>query len=389
MNQHTASSGFENQIELVSSDTIRKQTARKTLRKKLLMGLAAGVVILGTGYYLYDVFIGSRYVWTDNAYVGADTAEVTPLIAGPVKEVRVSDTARVAAGDVLVVLDDSDAKIALTAAEAALAQAQRRVRGYFANDKGYAAQVSARAAGQAKAAADLIAAQSNLDRARVDLERRKALAASGAVSGEELTSAQNIYAKAEAALAAARASERQASAAREAALGTLDANAALTQGTTVETNPEVEAARARVEQARLDLSRTVIRAPVAGVVVKRQVQVGQRVQAGNPVMRIVPIAQAYVDANFKEVQLTDVHAGQKVELHSDLYGSDVTFHGHVVGLSGGTGSSFALIPAQNATGNWIKVVQRVPVRIAIDADELNAHPLRTGLSMTASIDTRS
>jgi len=150
----------------------------------------------------------------------------------------------------------------------------------------------------------------------------------------------------------------------------------------------VAAARARLDRARLDLERTVIRAPVAGIVASRQVQVGQRVQPGGNLMRVVPVQEAYVDANFKEGELTEVRAGQPVELHADLYGSDVVFHGRVMGLGGGTGSAFALIPAQNATGNWIKVVQRVPVRIRLDPAELRAHPLRVGLSMTARIDTR-
>jgi membrane fusion protein, multidrug efflux system len=308
-------------------------------------------------------------------------------VGGPVKDVRISDTQMVKQGDVLVVLDDTDARIALDQAEAALSQAERRVRGYFANDKGLSAQVAARAADQARAAADVVSAQSNLDRARIDLERRKALAASGSVSGDELTRAQNAFDQAQAGLDAARAKEKQAFASREAALGTLDANAALTRDTTVETNPEVAAARARVEQARIDLQRTVIRAPISGVVAQRQVQVGERVQPGASLMSVVPIHEAYVDANFKEGQLTNVREGQKVELTSDIYGSGVTFHGRVVGLSGGTGSSFALIPAQNATGNWIKVVQRVPVRIVLDQMELQMHPLRTGLSMTATIDT--
>ena len=159
----------------------------------------------------------------------------------------------------------------------------------------------------------------------------------------------------------------------------------LTAGDGVPTNPEVVAARARYEKARLQLERTVIRAPVAGVVTSRQVQVGQRIQPGANLMTVVPVQEAFVDANFKEGQLAKVKAGQKVELVSDLYGDKVKFHGTVVGMSGGTGSAFALIPAQNATGNWIKVVQRVPVRIRLNTQELKAHPLRVGLSMEARI----
>jgi membrane fusion protein (multidrug efflux system) len=207
------------------------------------------------------------------------------------------------------------------------------------------------------------------------------------VSGDELTSSENALRQAAAAYEAARAGQAQAAANREAAVGALKANAVLVNGTTVDTNPEVAAARARFEQAQIDLERTIIRAPVDGVVVQRAVHVGQRVQSGTSLMSIVPVGEAYVDANFKEGQLTEVREGQEVELTSDLYGSDVVFHGRVVGLSGGTGSAFALIPAQNATGNWIKVVQRLPVRIALDRDDLLQHPLRVGLSMEATIDT--
>jgi membrane fusion protein (multidrug efflux system) len=356
-------------------------------RAQLFAGLAAVVALGAVGYGAYYFLVGSRQVATDNAYVGADTAQVTSQVGGPVREVHVSDTQAVKKGDVLVVLDDTDAKLALAQAEAALGQAERRVQGYLANDDALAAQVAARAAEQNEAAAQVATAQSNLARAKVDLDRRKALAASGAVSGEELTSAQNAYATAEAALNAAKAAQAQAAAGRSAAIGSLDANQVLTRGASVADNPEVAAARAKVEQARVDLERTVIRAPVNGVVARRQVQVGQRAQPGVPLMSVVPIDQAYVDANFKEVQLRKVRIGEPADLESDLYGGHVKYHGKVVGLSGGTGSSFAIIPAQNATGNWIKVVQRVPVRIALDPAELHDHPLRVGLSMKATIHT--
>jgi membrane fusion protein (multidrug efflux system) len=388
MNKPMTQSEIDSQVEIATTQAISADK-KEALRKKLFAGLLAGVTLCGAGYYAYDALIGSRYVTTDNAYVGAEAAHVTPLIGGPVRDVRVSDTDTVKKGDILVVLDDTDARLALAQAGAALGQAERRVRGYFANDEGLAAQVAARSAEQARAAADLIAAQSALDRARIDFARRQALASSGSVSGEELTAAENAFRQANAALDAARAGQIQAAANREAAMGALKANAALTSDTTVDTNPEVAAARARFEQAKVDLERTIIRAPIDGVVVQRTVHIGQRVQAGASLMSIVPIGEAYVDANFKEMQLTKVRIGQEVELISDLYGSDVVFHGRVVGFSGGTGSAFALIPAQNATGNWIKVVQRVPVRIAIDEADLARHPLRVGLSMEATIDIRS
>jgi membrane fusion protein, multidrug efflux system len=357
-------------------------------RKQLFAGLAGAVLVAGLGWGAWYGLVGSHHVETDNAYVAADVAQVTPLVAAPVRSVAVSDTQPVKRGQVLVTLDDSDARIALASAEAELARAERRVRGYLATDDSLAAQIAAREADQSSAAASLASAQADLERARIDLERRKALAANGAVSGDELTRAQNAFANAQAAWTSAKAAQAQAQANRAAATASLAANAAMTAGTTVETNPEVASARARVEQARLDLDRTVIRAPIDGLVTRRNVQIGQRVAPGATLMQIVPIAQAYVDANFKEGQLRKVAIGQPVELKADLYGGSVTYHGKVVGLSGGTGSAFALIPAQNATGNWIKVVQRLPVRIALDPAELKANPLRVGLSMTADIDTR-
>ena len=209
------------------------------------------------------------------------------------------------------------------------------------------------------------------------------------MSGDELTQARTAFQSAQAARELARAGVQSAEAAETAATGELRASAAMVEGTTIGTAPEVRAARARLAQARLNLDRTVIRAPIDGVVTNRQVQVGQRVAAGTPVMVIVPITSAYVDANFKEDQLAKVRPGQPVTLTSDFYGGDVEFHGRVVGFAGGTGAAFALIPAQNATGNWIKVVQRLPVRIALDPKELREHPLRVGLSMEATVDTRS
>jgi membrane fusion protein (multidrug efflux system) len=356
-------------------------------RAVLFAGLAAVVVLAGAGYGAWYLLVGSTRVSTDNAYVNADSALVTPAIGGTVLAVKANDTQAVHKGDVLVTIDDTDARLAVLQAQAALAQAERRVRGYYATDEALAAQVAARGADQAQVAARLASAQADLQRAKVDLDRRKALSETGAVSGEELTAAQNAFSTAQANLSAARAAQAVAAANRNAALGSANANAVLTRGLTVETNPEVAAAKARLEQAQIDLGRTVVRAPIDGVVAKRQVQIGQRVAQGSTLMTVVPINSAYVDANFKEVQLKNVKPGQKVELESDLYGHGVKFDGKVVGLSGGTGSSFAVIPSQNATGNWIKVVQRVPVRIALDPEELQVHPLRLGLSMKAVIHT--
>lgn len=285
---------------------------RKSNRKRLFVGFGLALAAAGGGFYVYDTLIASNYVTTENAYVGADVAQVTPLVGGPVREVLVDDTKHVKRGDVLVRLDDTDARITVARTEAQLA-----------------------------------AAQADLEKAKTDLARRAALAKSGSVSGDEITVARNAMSIASANLRVAQAAD---------------------------------------EQARIDLERTVIRAPIDGVVSKRQVQVGQRVQPGATLMAVVPIQEAFVDANFKEGELTRVRPGQKAELVSDLYGHDVVYSGRVVGFSGGTGAAFAVVPAQNATGNWIKVVQRVPVRIELDPTELAKHPLRVGLSMHATIN---
>jgi membrane fusion protein, multidrug efflux system len=365
---------FEKADAALSEAVAADQAARKK-RKKLLIGLALGVKAALLGYGAYDYFYAAHFISTDNAYTAAETASVTPSVGGIVREVRVTDTSYVHQGDVLVILDDVDARLALAQAEAELGRAQRRVRGYVANDGSLTAQIAARAQDEKRAAADL-------ERASIDLQRRESLADSGSVSGDELTKARNAYESAKASLAQARSNY-------SAAIGARAANAALIDDATENTNPEVALARARRDQAQVNLDRTVIRAPVDGVVAKRSVQVGQQIQPGTPVLAIVPVAQVHVDANFKEGQLERVRIGQPVEVTSDLYGDRVTYHGKVVGLSGGTGSTFAAIPAQNATGNWIKVVQRVPVRIQLDSAELANKPLQVGLSMEATIDTRS
>lgn len=352
-------------------------------RKKTLIALAGAMTLAGGGWWLLS---DGDHVTTDNAYVSAESAQVTPLVSGPVQSVEVANTQYVRRGQVLVRLDDSDARLAVAKAEAEWFKARKQFGQTSATSSSLAAQIDARDADIGQARAQLAAAEANLAKANVDLHRRTKLAESGAVSGDELTVAQNAQATAQANVAQARAAVAQASASRGAARESWAANQALIAGTTVDTNPEVAAAKARLDQARLDLERTVIRAPIDGVVTNRQVQVGQRIAAGSSMMTIVPIASAYVDANFKEGQLARVRPGQPVKLTSDLYGKEVVFHGRVAGFSGGTGSAFALIPAQNATGNWIKVVQRVPVRISLDPRELAEHPLRVGLSMEAEID---
>jgi membrane fusion protein (multidrug efflux system) len=347
--------------------------ARNGARRRRLFTILGVVVLVGAAiWFAYYLLVGSRHVKTDDAYVQASTAQVTALVSGALISVPVNETQAVKAGQVLAVIEPADYRLAVANARAAVDQAERRVRQYFANDRALSAQTAARNA-------DIARAESELRRSDVDYSRRKALSAAGAVSGDELTAAETNRASAQAALAQARANAVAANEQQQAA-NVLIANS------DVASNPEVVAARGKLAQAQLDLDRTVVRAPVDGIVTRSTVEIGQKVATGAPLMSIVPVQKAYVDANFKEVQLRRVRIGQPVILTSDLWGGKVKFHGHVVGFSGGTGSAFAVIPAQNATGNWIKVVQRVPVRIELDPRELARHPLRVGLSMKADID---
>jgi membrane fusion protein (multidrug efflux system) len=272
----------------------------------------------------------------------------------------------------VVKLDPADAQVALNQAEAQLAQTVREVRTVYANNNTLQSQISARAADVARAEADLAKAQD-------DVARRAPLVQSGAVGKEE-------FAHATAQLNAARSAVAAAQSARRAAEEQLASNQTQTEGTPVDQHPSVQRAAAQVHEAYLSLQRAELRAPVDGFVAKRSVQLGQRVQAGAPLMSIVALSQVWVEANFKESQLKNLRIGQPAELVADVYGKKVVYHGTIEGLGAGTGSAFSLLPAQNATGNWIKVVQRVPVRIALDGNELAQHPLRVGLSMEATVD---
>ncbi len=363
------------------------RTAITARRNKLLLAFAGALALVAALAAAYWIFYGSRFVSTDNAYAAVEMAQVTPSVSGTIAEIRVKDTQAVKKDEILVLIDPTDARLALAEAEADLSRAMRRVRGYVANDQGLGAQIAAKVAEERRAVAQLAVAEADFDKATVDLKRREALIASGAVSGDELTRAQSAFASAKANLDAARASASRAQADRLATQGSKDANAALIADVDEDNNPEVALARAKRDQAAVDLERTVIRAPVDGIVAKRQVQLGQRVQAGTPLLSVVPIQEMHVDANFKEGQLEKVRVGQPATLKADIYGSSVTYHGVVEGFSAGSGSAFAVIPAQNATGNWIKVVQRLPIRIRLDPVELQANPLKAGLSMTVRIDT--
>ncbi|PTD16806.1 EmrA/EmrK family multidrug efflux transporter periplasmic adaptor subunit [Sphingomonas fennica] len=353
----------------------------------MITGFTAAVAAIGVFWWIWTAFLAPRTEETDNAYTGVELSQVTPLTGGAVKAVLVIDTQPVQAGQVLVVLDDTDQRLAVDQAAAVLEGARRRVRQLIANDTSLAGQAAMQQAGIEAARTNLVQARSNLDKADLDVKRRKILAGPGAISAQELSDALTLQHNAQATVAEAGFRVKQAEAAAFAATGARGANRALFADATIATNPEVLAAKARLDAARVDLARTVIRAPVAGVVDQRRVDVGQRVQPGVPVMVVVPITAMHVDANFKEGQLRDVKPGQPATLTSDLYGSGVVYHGRVQGFGGGSGSAFAAIPAQNATGNWIKVVQRLPTRIALDPKELLEHPLRVGLSMTVTVNT--
>ena len=332
-------------------------------RRRLLLSIViAAFATVSIAYGAWWAVSGRYHESTDDAYVGGNLVQVTPQVAGTVLAIHADDTDFVSTGQTLVELDKADSRVALDQAEAQLAKTVRSVRNLLATDSQLQANVEQR--------------RTELARARDDYARRSKLDAEvpGAVAAEELQHARDAVAGASAALDAA---SRQ-----------LAAQRTLTDHTTIETHPDVRDAAAKVREAYLAYARTALPAPVSGFVARRAVQVGQRVAPGAPLMTVVPLDQVWVDANFKEGQLPNLRAGQPATLVADAYGSSVTYHGTVVGFGAGTGSAFALLPAQNATGNWIKVVQRVPVRIALDPAQLREHPLQIGLSMEVSVDTR-
>jgi len=355
-----------------STSSAAAPAPRNARRKKALLSVAAVIAVGGLAWGLYDWLVASHYETTDNAYVQGNVIQITPQIGGTVMAIHADDTDFVKAGQPLVQLDPADARVALDQAEANLAQSVRQVRTLYANNSALSAQVNLRQA-------DIARAQSEIARANDDLNRRLSLVGNGAVSREELNHAQTQLATARSELASA---EAGVTAAREQ----LASNQAMTDGTSVEQHPSVMAAAAKVREAWLASQRAALPAPVDGYVAKRTVQLGQRVAAGAPMMSIIPLKEVWVEANFKEVQLRKIRIGQPVKLTADLYGKKVEYHGTVAGLGAGTGAAFALLPAQNATGNWIKVVQRVPVRVALDPAQVAANPLRVGLSMDAEVD---
>ena len=376
------------QNTLPEPDEQISDAALKAKRKKALSMVALILIIAAVAYAVWTLFF-NHSVSTENAYVGAETASITSMVSGQVLDVMVSDTQQVKKGDLLVRVNERDAEIALAQAQAELMKAQRQYKQTQANSSALNSQVFVSDDGIHSAEAQVAKAQAELNKAQDDLARRSQLSTSGAISKEELSTAQSAVNNAQAGLDLAKAGLAQAQSSQKAAQSTLAANEALIRGSNETSTPDVLIAQAHLKQAILDLERTEIKAPFDGVIARRNIQVGQRVAPGTVLMMLVPISKLYVDANFKESQLAKVKAGQKAVLTSDLYGDEVEFHGTVIGFSGGTGSAFALIPAQNATGNWIKVVQRLPVRIALDPKELAEHPLRVGLSMEAKINLAS
>jgi membrane fusion protein (multidrug efflux system) len=330
---------------------------RLNLRRTLLLTLGFCSALAAAGYAFFEILQPGTTVSTDDAYVAATLAEVTPQIDGIISRIHVYDTQHVRRGDVLVTLDSADADLDVEAAQAAYEQAYRRVQQDLAN-------VSA-------AESNVAAKQSTVIQAKLQLQRRKSIEKSGAIAGEEISNARSVLDAAKYDVAIAK--------------HQLAARHATVQDINIQSNPEILAAKAVLDRAKLRLHRTEIRAPVDGIIAQSRAQIGQQISAGTSLMSIVPIKQLYVEANFKESQLERIRQGQPVTLTSDLYGSDHLFHGYVEGLGGGTGSAFAVIPPQNATGNWIKVVQRLPIRIALDPSELINATLRVGLSMTATI----
>jgi membrane fusion protein (multidrug efflux system) len=330
-------------------------------RRWLWLSIVGGAfLVIGAAYTLYWANVLRYRQSTDDAYVNGNVVQITPQISGTVVSIGADDTQFVKAGQPLVRLDQADAKVALDQSEAQLAKTVREVRNLFATSAQLRAAVEMR--------------QSDLAMARKDLARRERLGNSGAISNEELQHARDAARTAEAALMSA---QQQ-----------LAGNQARVDGTTLENHPDVRNASAAVRNAYLGYSRTVLPAPVSGFVARRAVQLGQRVGPGAALMSVVPLDQVWVDANFKEPQLASMRVGQPVTLTADLYGGSFRYHGKVAGFGAGTGSAFALLPAQNATGNWIKIVQRVPVRIALDAHDIAEHPLQIGLSMKVEVSVR-
>lgn len=335
------------------------QPAKRNGKRKLMLSLLVAAVAVGSaGAYFYHESYGRFYEETDDAYVDGNLIQLTPQTAGTVISITADNGDFVEQGQTLVEFDPADTEVALQSSEANLAKAVRQVRGLYSDVDNYKAQLEAR--------------KVDVQQAQADYQRRQKLAKGGAISQEELAHARDALSAAERAVTSAKQK--------------LDSALALVDDTHIASHPEVMAAAASLRQAYLNHARSTLVAPVSGYIAQRTVQVGSRVQAGAPLLAVVPLDDVWIDANFKETQLKDMRIGQPVEIHADLYGSDVRYRGTVESLGVGTGSAFSLLPAQNASGNWIKIVQRLPVRIRLQSDNLDKHPLRIGLSTTVSVD---
>jgi membrane fusion protein (multidrug efflux system) len=330
-------------------------------RTKILLLIALIFIVVGLLWGAYWVLVLSKRERTDDAYVNGNKVVISAQVSGTVIAVLTDDTQLVKSGQVLVKLDPIDAETALSRTASSLAQTVRQVRQEKLTADQYDSAIESR--------------KVELARAQADLAKREPLLADHAIAPEEVRHAQESVELARAALAQAL---RQSSSSH-----------ALVDGTSVEENPRVLEAKAAYRDAWVAAQRNAVVAPVTGYVAERSVQLGQHIQAGQSLMTVIPLDSLWVDANFKEVQLRNLRIGQPAEVRSDLYGGSFLFHGHVRGMSAGTGAAFSLLPAQNASGNWIKVVQRVPVRIQIDPEDLKKSPLRVGLSATVTVDTTS
>lgn len=345
---------MNNQTEAMTPDN-----SPDNKRKHVLLGITLLFILAGVAYAIFYALVLSKREETDNAYVAGNLVTLSSQVAGNVQEILADETQRVKAGAVVIKLDPIDADVAMGKAEARLGATVRQLRERYSSVAQYAATVELQ--------------KLKLQDAIDDLARRAPLAANHTLSGEDVAHARQAVENAKAALAVA---VKQA-----------DTVSAGVAGVSLASNPSVLAARADFIQAWLAVRRNAILAPVSGYIAKRSVQVGSHVTPGMPLLSIVPLDQLWVEANFKESELQNIRVGQAATVAADMYGGKVVYHGKVLGLSAGTGSAFSLLPAQNATGNWIKVVQRVPVRISLDARELAQHPLRIGLSTTVKIDT--
>jgi membrane fusion protein (multidrug efflux system) len=335
------------------------EPAKPNSRRRLLIIVTAIIVVAALVYAIWAYFLVGPSESTDDAYVGGDTIAITARDPGTVLGLYADDTQRVTAGQTLVTLDPATADVDLAAAAAQLGRAVRGVRGNFS-------QVNS-------AQAELTQAEAELSRARNDLSRRRSVAGEGAVSGEEVAHASDSVKTATASVTLAQSKVAEAN--------------TQVQGTDIRSNPAVLAAIADYRRAAIRRGHMTLITPVAGVVAQRRVQIGQQIAAGTPLMAVVPLDRVWIDANFRETQLADLRIGQPVTITTDTYGGKIVYHGKVAGLGAGSGNAFALLPPQNASGNWIKVVQRVPVRITLDPRELGKYPLRIGLSVNAVVDT--